>query len=68
MPTCPYRERLMNQYHDAVLIFSSSIRTLKGCNRDGHGFAEAHQATGEARLHAENARTMLNLHREEHGC
>jgi hypothetical protein len=68
MPRCPDRERLTTQYHDAVVIFSASVTHLKGCNGDGNGFAEAQRETDVARLHAENARVMLEMHRAEHGC
>jgi hypothetical protein len=68
MPRCPDRERLTIQYHDSVVVFSASVSRLKECNGNGNGFADVHRATEQARLHAENARTMLNAHRAEHGC
>ncbi len=68
MPTCPARERLIVQYHDAVVMFSASISRLKACNGDGKGFAQAHRETKLARLHTENARLMLEMHRSEHDC
>jgi len=40
---------------------------LKAAVGNGN-FADEQQVTELARLHTENARTMLNLHREEHGC
>ena len=68
MPTCSDRERLIVEYNEAVQKLSESVNRLKACNGDGHGFAEAHRATEKARLHAENTRMMLELHRAEHGC
>jgi hypothetical protein len=68
MSKCPDRERLIIQYNDAVIMFSASVGRLKGCNGDGKGFAEAQRATELARLHAENARLMLEMHRAEHNC
>ena len=68
MPTCPDRERLIVQYHNAVVMFSASISRLKACNGDGKGFSATHRETELARLHAENARLMLEMHRSEHDC
>jgi hypothetical protein len=68
MPTCPDRERLAIQYHDAVVLFSASVQCLKDCNGDGNGFAAAQRQTELARLSTENARVMLEHHRAEHGC
>ena len=69
MPTCSDRERLMLEYHHAVEAFSKSVKLLKGCNGDGyHKFSDQNRATEQARLHAENARLMMEFHRSEHGC
>jgi hypothetical protein len=68
MPTCPDRERLTSEYHDAVVKFSATVSHLKECNGNGNGFADAHRTTELARLHTENARIMLELHRAEHDC
>jgi hypothetical protein len=67
MPTCPHRDRLISEWNKAVRDFSKSISRLKAALDNG-SFADEKQATEQARLHAENARTMLNLHRAEHGC
>ena len=68
MPSCPHRERLTIEYYDAVVLFSASVTTLKECDGNRHRFVEAHQASERARLHVENARMMLGIHRDEHGC
>ena len=69
MPTCLHREKLMTEYNDAVVVFSANVKLLKECNGDGyHKFAEQYQATEQARLHVDNVRKMLELHRGEHGC
>jgi hypothetical protein len=69
MLTCPHREKLIDEYHHAVDTFSKSIKLLRKCNGDGYQkFADQHRVTEQARLHAENARMMLDLHRVEHGC
>ena len=38
------------------------------CQESDKAFAEQHQLTELARLHADNARSMLEIHRMEHGC
>jgi hypothetical protein len=69
MPTCSERERLIVEYHQAVEMFSRNVKLLRECNGDGyHKFQERHRATEIARLHAENARLMVDFHRTEHGC
>jgi hypothetical protein len=69
MPTCHDRERLTVQYHDAVEMFSASVKLLRECNGyTPRTFADQHRATELARLHSENARVTLELHRHEHGC
>jgi hypothetical protein len=68
MPKCEHRERFTIQYNDAVVMFSASVQRLKECNADGNGFAAAQRASELARLHAENARLMLEMHRAEHNC
>ena len=67
-PACEHRHRLIAEWHKSVVEFSKCIRLLQASIGNGSNFADAHQATEQARLHAENARTMLNLHRDEHGC
>ena len=67
MLTCPHRQQLTEEWNQAVSEFSKSIRRLKDAIGN-EGYANEYRATEQARLHAENARTMLNLHRSEHGC
>lgn len=67
MSTCPHRDDLMREWNKAVSEFSKSISRLKAAIANEH-FADEQHATEQARLHTENARTMLNLHRAEHGC
>ena len=68
LPTCDDRKRLLAEYQDALRKFSAAVGRLQECDRDARRFADEHLATEMARLHAENTRTMLNLHRDEHGC
>jgi hypothetical protein len=68
MPKCEHRERLAIQYNDAVVKFAASVNRLKECNGNGNGFAEVQRATELARLQAENARLMLEMHCAEHNC
>jgi hypothetical protein len=51
-------------------MFSASVSRLKECNghTDENAFAVAQRATEHARLHSENARLMLEMHRAEQGC
>jgi hypothetical protein len=65
---CEERERLIIQWHDAILAFGNCVGGLAARNNSGNGFAAHYEKTERARLHAENARTILELHRSEHGC
>jgi hypothetical protein len=68
MSTCADRERLMTEYNEAVILFSASVKLLKESNGNGHQkYAEQYQVTEQARLHVDNVRKMLELHRAEHG-
>jgi hypothetical protein len=67
MNNCPDRDHLVRKWHEAVEGFSISVSQLKASIGNDH-FADQHQATEQARLNAENIRTMLELHRAEHGC
>ena len=67
MPTCPHRNQLVSEWNQAVSDFSKAVSRLKTAVGKGN-FADEQQATEQARLLAEDARTMLNLHRDEHGC
>jgi hypothetical protein len=67
MPTCPRRDRLTDEWHEAVRKFSTSVIRLHAAIGN-QTFADEHRSTEQARLHVENAYTMLELHRSEHGC
>jgi hypothetical protein len=47
--------------------FSGSVSQLRAWLGDAN-FAEQRKETELARQHAENAYTILELHRSEHGC
>jgi hypothetical protein len=49
------------------MAFSQAVSQLKACKKSGQAFAEQHHITEMARLHAGNARSMLELRRAEHG-
>lgn len=69
MPTCIDRELLIVEYHHAVEAFSESVKLLRDCHGDGFKrFAAQHRATELARLHVDNVRQILEVHRAEHGC
>jgi hypothetical protein len=65
---CPERNRLIKDWHQAVQDFSKSVSRLTVCHRDEQNFADQYQATELARLRVEDAHTILELHRAEHGC
>jgi hypothetical protein len=66
--TCKQRNQLLKEWNQAVLNFSKSVSRLNACHGDGRKFRDQHRATELARLDAENARMILELHRTEHGC
>jgi hypothetical protein len=68
MADCAQRNHLVKLWNEAVLAFSQAVGQLKACRKSDQAFAEQHQLTEMARLHADNARSMLELHRTEHGC
>ena len=67
-PACNRREHLITEWLAAVAKFSAAVKRLRQCDRDARRFADEHHATEQARLHADDARARLALHREEHGC
>jgi hypothetical protein len=68
MRDCAERERLIKQWHDAILTFAHCVSQLGARKGNGGRSSKRYQQTEQARLHAENARTMLELHRTEHDC
>jgi hypothetical protein len=68
MPPCQHRENLIVEYHESVEKFSHAVKRLRKCDRNRPRFEQEQRATELARQHAENARTMLQFHRAEHGC
>jgi hypothetical protein len=67
MSDCVHRNQLVKEWNEAVLSFSKAVSLLKASNANGVEFAKQYHITEEARLHAENARLTLELHRTEHG-
>jgi hypothetical protein len=67
MPDCAHRNQLVTDWNEAVLNFSKAVSLLKASNSDRGDFAKHYHATEEARLHAENASAVLELHRTDHG-
>ena len=67
MPDCERRNQLVKEWHEAVAKFSDSVSQLRASIGDGT-FAEQYRATELARLHADNAHAILELHRSEHEC
>jgi hypothetical protein len=67
MPHCERRNQLVSEWHEAVMKFSDSVSQLKACVGDGE-FAKQRQETELARLHADNARMILELHLSNHDC
>ena len=68
MVPCHHREHLIVEYDEAVERFSQAVKHFRECERSRLGFEQEKRATELARHHAENARTMLNLHCAKHGC
>jgi hypothetical protein len=68
MADCAQRNNLVKLWNEAVLAFSQAVSQLKACQKSDRAFVQQHQLTEMARLHADNARSMLELHRTEHGC
>jgi hypothetical protein len=68
MQDCAQRDRLIKQWHDAILAFAHCVSQLGVRKGSGDGFSKQYQETELARLHAEDARMMLELHRTEHDC
>ncbi len=66
MRNCPDREDLIVQWHGALLMFAHSVSQLSVHKENGN--FNWQPETEQARLHAENARTMVELHCTEHGC
>ena len=62
MRDCLQRDRLIAEWHEAVNEFSEDLAMLRAC-RDDRRFSEHYKASELARLHAENARMMLEIHR-----
>jgi hypothetical protein len=65
---CTHRNQLVKLWNEAVLAFSQAVEKLSSCKGNDQQFKQQHQLTEMARLHADNARSMLELHRTEHGC
>ena len=68
MRDCVQRDQLIGEWHEAILKLANQLSQLSKCSGDAAKFAKQHNATEHARLHAENARMMLELHRKDHGC
>jgi hypothetical protein len=68
MPVCEHKNNLITEWQGALKAFSTAVKRLQDCNGDADKFAVEHRATELARLHAENARMMVEHHRTEHGC
>ena len=68
MADCAQRNQFVKEWNEAVLNFSKAVSLLKASNENGTDFAKRYHATEEARLHAGNARLMLELHCIDHGC
>jgi hypothetical protein len=68
MDDCRDRNQLIKDWHQAVQDFSKSVSRLRVCHGDVRKFADQYQATEIARLHADDAHSMLELHRAKHGC
>ena len=68
MPKCEHRNRLLGEWQESLANFSDAVKRLRECSGDGSKFAEQYRSTEQARLHAENARMMVEHHRAEHGC
>jgi len=69
LTNCTTRNELLRQWSDATQRFSDSIGYMRANVGDMNGQFNKHMRLAEAaRLKAENARLMLEIHRSEHGC
>ena len=68
LPVCEYKNKLLTEWQQAIKAFSGAVRRLQHCNGDATIFAVEQRAAELARLHAENARVMVEHHRSEHNC
>jgi hypothetical protein len=63
MRECTYRDRLIEEWSKALAYLSNFIAcALDDTDSNTSGTKE------RAELHADNARTLLAIHRAEHGC
>ena len=67
MRDCTQCNHLVKLWNEAVLAFSQAAEKLSACKGNDQ-FKRQHHLTEMARLHADNARIMVELHRAEHGC
>ena len=68
MLDCAHRNELVKLWNEAVWEFSQAVGKLAACKAVDQQFKQQHGLTEMARLRADNARSMLELHHAEHGC
>ena len=62
---CKERDALFEVWREALDSLGDSVRQLASSDGD---LEALHRRSEDARLHAENVRMLLKLHRSEHGC
>jgi hypothetical protein len=66
---CPQRNELLAEWHEATARFSDAVTEMhKAAGQGQESFIRLMHIAEEARLKAENARLLLEMHRSEHGC
>ena len=62
---CKERDALFEAWREAIDSLENSVGQLASSDGD---YEPRHRQSEDARLHAENVRMLLKLHRSEHGC
>ena len=62
---CKHRDALFDAWREAIDSLENSVSRLASSDGD---LDALHRQSEDARLHAENVRMLLKLHRSEHGC
>ena len=62
---CKERDALFEAWREAIDALGDSVSQLASSDGD---YEARYRQSEDARLHAENVRMLLKLHRSEHGC
>jgi hypothetical protein len=65
-PGCEDCKGLRAAWYTTLSEFSESVSRMRDARKSGEGYMKAHCETALAQVTADNARTMLDLHRSVH--